>query len=176
MTRDTGLAAVALMVAVGALTTLSAQSQGNKYSATLVPGQEVPALSTPATGKIVIDIDEDAGEINYELSFTGITDVRQAHIHFGQPAVSGGIMLWLCKTATNPGPTGNTLPTCPANGGAVSGTLASGDVLAVQRLSAGDFANAVAQIRNGLAYANVHTGVSPGGEIRGQLQPGGAHK
>jgi len=154
----------------------SAQSSGNKYSATLTPGQEVPSLSTPGTGSITVVIDEAAEEISYELSYSGLEDVRQAHIHFGQPGVSAGIMLWLCKTATNPGPAGNTLPTCPAEAGSVSGTLTDTDVLGVQRLAAGDFINAVKQIRLGLAYANVHTGLSTGGEIRGQLHPGGADK
>ena len=60
----------------------------------------------------------------------------------------------------------------------MSGTLNASDVqgISLQRFSAGDFASAVAQIRNGLAYANVHTGASLGGEIRGQIQQGGGHK
>ena len=39
MTRHTALTVLAVVVTAGALTTLSAQSQGNRYSATLVPGQ-----------------------------------------------------------------------------------------------------------------------------------------
>jgi hypothetical protein len=31
------------------------------------------------------------------------------------------------------------------------------------------------ELRAGVAYANVHTTVSPGGEIRGQIQPGHGH-
>ncbi|MBK5299110.1 MAG: CHRD domain-containing protein [Vicinamibacteria bacterium] len=156
----------------------SAQSQGNRYSATLVPGQENPALSTPAWGTITLNINEAAGEIDYELSYTGLVDVRQAHIHFEKPALNGGIMLWLCKTATNQGPTPGTTPDCPVGSGSASGTLLASNVLgiATQRLAAGDFVAAVAQIRNGLAYANVHTAVSPGGEIRGQITQGGGHK
>ena len=168
------LVAAMVMATAGAL--VSAQSRGNRYSATLVPGQEVPSLSTTGAGSITVVIDDAAKEISYEMSYSGMTDVRQAHIHFGQPGVGGGIMLWLCKTATNPGPAGNTLPICPAEEGSVSGTLASADVLAVQRLAAGDFENAAKQIRLGLAYANVHTVASPGGEIRGQLHLGGAQK
>jgi CHRD domain len=181
MTRDTALTALtalAVTVMVGALTTLSAQSQGNRYSATLVPGQENPALSTPGSGTITLDIDEAAGEITYELSYTGLVDVRQSHIHFEKPALNGGIFLWLCKTATNPGPTPGKTPDCPVGSGTVSGTLIASDVqgIANQRFAAGDFAAAVAQIRNGLAYANVHTGASLGGEIRGQIQQGGSHR
>jgi hypothetical protein len=178
MMRGRSMMAVAATLAFGALTTLSAQSQGNTYSATLVPGQENPALSKPGSGTITLDIDEAAGEINYVLTYTGLVDVRQSHIHFEKPAINGGIFLWLCKTATNPGPTPNKTPDCPVGSGSVSGTLLASDVQGVpaQRLVAGDFASAVAQIRNGLAYANVHTGENPGGEIRGQIQQGGGHK
>jgi hypothetical protein len=178
MTRHTVLTALAVTVMAGALTTLSAQSQGNRYSATLVPGQENPALSTPASGTITLNIDEAAGEISYELSYTGLVDVRQSHIHFEKPALNGGIFLWLCKTTLNPGPTPGKTPECPVGSGTVSGTLNASDVQGIsnQRFVAGDFASAVAQIRNGLAYANVHTALSQGGEIRGQIQQGGSHK
>lgn len=177
MKRDAGMAAVALMIAVGALATLSAQSQGNTYSATLVPGQENPALAAPGVGTIRLDIDEGAGEISYELSYEGLVDVTQGHIHFEKPTNNGGIFLWLCKTAANPGPTPGKTPDCPATGGTVTGTLIASDVqgIANQRLAAGDFASAIAQIRDGLSYANVHTASSPGGQIRGQLIQGGAN-
>ena len=128
MTRHTVLTALAVTVMAGALTTLSAQSQGNRYSATLVPGQENPALSTPASGTITLNIDEAAGEITYELSYTGLVDVRQSHIHFEKPAVNGGIFLWLCKTTINPGPTPGKTPECPVGSGTVSGTLNASDV------------------------------------------------
>lgn len=178
MKRDTGIAAVVMFVAVAASATLSAQGHGKKYSATLVPGQENPALATSASGSITLTIDEGAGEIDYELTYEGLVDVRQAHIHFEKPALNGGIFLWLCKTATNQGPTPGKTPDCPVGSGTVSGTLLPSDVqgIANQRFPAGDFAAAVEQIRNGLAYANVHTLLSPGGEIRGQIQQGNAHK
>jgi hypothetical protein len=181
MTRTalTRLAAAVVITAAGALT-LSAQSQGNRYSATLVPGQENPALSRPdgVEGTITVEIDEAAGEISYELSYTNLVDVLQAHIHFEKLSNNGGIFLWLCKTAANPGPTPGKTPDCPVGSGSVSGTLLASDVQAInnQRLAAGDFVSAVAQIRNGLAYANVHTVLSPGGEIRGQILEGSALK
>ena len=179
MTRTalTRLAAAVVIAAAGALT-LSAQSQGNRYSATLVPGQENPALVSPASGTITLNIDGSADEIEYELSYTGLVDVRQAHIHFEKPALNGGIFLWLCKTATNPGPTPGKTPDCPVGSGSVSGTLLASDVqgIASQRLVAGDFEAAVAQIRDGLAYANVHTGANLGGEIRGQIRQSSALK
>jgi len=62
----------------------------------------------------------------------------------------------------------------------VSGTITSANVLpagAPQQLRAGELAEAIAAMRAGAAYANVHTTVSPGGEIRGQLggQGGGGY-
>ena len=38
-----------------------------------------------------------------------------------------------------------------------------------QQLSAGDLADMLRAMRVGAAYVNVHTAVSPGGEIRGQV-------
>lgn len=174
-----GRLSMALVASVGLSGLVaSAQSQGNRYSATLEPGQENPALAGPGKGRIVLDIDEREGEIDYELSYEGLVDVLQAHIHFEKPGLNGGVMLWLCKTAANPGPTPATTPDCPVGGGTVSGTLLSSDVrgIATQKLTAGDFASAVAQIRNGLAYANVHTAVNTGGQIRGQITQGAATK
>jgi hypothetical protein len=152
-----------------------AQGQGRRYSATLVAAQENPALAAPGVGKIVLDIDERGGEIGYSLSYQGLTDVRQAHIHFEKPALNGGIMLWLCNSPTNQGPTPATTPACPVDGGTVSGALTASDVRGIdaQRLTAGDFATAVHLIRTGFAYANVHTGANPGGQIRGQISQGG---
>jgi len=45
--------------------------------------------------------------------------------------------------------------------------------VATQQILAGDFDEIIALIRAGAAYANVHSNLSPGGEIRGQLRHGG---
>jgi hypothetical protein len=139
----------------------------------------VPAVSSRARGRITLDIDEHVQEIEYELSYSGLqTTVAQAHIHFGQPGVNGGIVLWLCQ-GTSPSPIATT-PACPQNG-TVSGVLRPADVVAItggnvgQQISAGEFAEVVALIRKGLAYANVHTAASGGGEIRGQIRRGFGH-
>lgn len=61
-----------------------------------------------------------------------------AHIHFEKVHVPGDILIWLCQTATNPGPQGT--PICPESGGTVTGTITASSVLAIatQNVTAGD--------------------------------------
>jgi hypothetical protein len=159
---------------------VAAQGGGNSFSAALVGAEETPSVSTAARGSLTLTIDDAQEEISYTLTYDGLQGViQQAHIHFGQPGVAGGIILWLCKTAAAaPNPVNNT-PDCPGQGGTVSGVLEPADVRAAQaaqQLTAGEFKEAVAAIRAGLAYGNVHSSISPTGEIRGQLRAGGGHK
>jgi hypothetical protein len=58
----------------------------------------------------------------------------------------------------------------------VSGVIDAADVIgpAGQGIEAGSFEELVRAMRGGVTYANVHTTPRwPGGEIRGQIQPGG---
>jgi hypothetical protein len=98
--------------------------------------------------------------------------VTQAHIHIAQLGVNGSIVIWLCQTATNVDPTGGS-PQCPQDG-TVTGTITAANVIAGsqagQQLAAGDIQAALTALRAGAAYANVHTSLSTGGEIRGQIR------
>ena len=131
--------------------------------------EEVPVVATAAVGRFEAKIARDQQSITYTLSFSGLQgQVRQAHIHVAQANVNGGIVVWLCGSATNPGPTGTQA--CPQSG-MVAGTIAAGDVQAVgtQQIAAGDLQEVIDALRAGIAYVNVHTDLSPGGEIRGQV-------
>jgi hypothetical protein len=143
----------------------------NRIVANLQSETEVPSVMSKAHGRFEAEIDDDS--VEYELFFEDLEGVvTQSHIHIGQPNVNGGIMVWLCKTATNPGPASFTGPTCPAApGGTVTGTIKPTDVLAVttQGIQLGDWADFVQSLKKELAYANVHSTMSPGGEIRGQV-------
>ena len=133
--------------------------------------QEVPVVSTVAKGRFKASVDDRSSAIHYELSYSGLEGtVTQAHIHLGQHSVNGGIMVWLCQTSTNADPTG-LAPTCPQSG-TVSGMLQASNVIgpAGQGIDALQFAEVVAAIRAGVAYANVHSSKFPGGEIRAQLR------
>ena len=167
--RPIPAAALAATVLIGVAASVSAHDDG--IDARLKGFQEVPAVSTVAKGRFKATVDHKSGAIHYELSYSGLEGtVTQAHIHIGQRDVNGGIMVFLCQTATNPDPTG-LAPTCPQSG-TVTGLLQAGNVIgpAAQGIAVAEFAEVLAAVRGGVAYANVHSSKFPGGEIRAQLR------
>lgn len=166
--RTAVLALLAGAVAVLAVASYAtAQSGKQNVDETLIGYLEVPAISTGASGSFEATIEDET--LSYRLSYSGLEgSVTQSHIHFGQRSVNGGISIWLCGTAALPGPAGT--PTCPASG-TVTRTVGPADVVgpAGQGIAAGEFDEIVAALREGRAYANVHSSMFPGGEIRAQL-------
>jgi hypothetical protein len=132
--------------------------------------QEVPVVSTVGTGEFRGKIDKDTGEIDYEFSYSGMQGmVTQAHIHLAQRGVNGGIVVWLCRT-TQAAPEGT--PLCGSPDFESSGRITAASVVAAnpgQQFAAGELAELGKALRAGVAYVNVHTDLSPGGEIRGQI-------
>jgi hypothetical protein len=159
----------------------AAFADGDKFRMNLIGYQEVPAVSTVATGQFEAEISRDEQFIDYELTYSGLQgNVTQSHIHFGQRSVNGGISIWLCQTSTNPAPAAvaATTPVCPQSG-TVTGTISAVNVVGpggAQQLGAGELAEIIAAIRAGVAYVNVHTSISPGGEIRGQFRGDRGHR
>jgi hypothetical protein len=154
------------------------QAQSGPLRAFLQGYEEVPSVATRASGTFEARVARDSQSVDFTLEYSGLQGtVTQAHIHFAQKSVNGHIVVWLCGTATNPGPA-NT-QTCPAGGGTVSGTFTAANVLpstgtsAGQQLAAGDLARFIDAMESGVAYVNVHTSLSPGGEIRGQVSARG---
>ena len=144
--------------------------------ATLIGYQEVPSVSTVAGGKFKANINEDNTEVEYELSYSNLEGaVQQAHIHFGQTGVNGGITVFLCTNLGN-GPAG-TQP-CPAAPATITGTITaadiSPDILATvnaraQGMGTGEFDEFLEALSAGKLYVNVHSETFLGGEIRSQL-------
>src|SRR4051794_16230609 len=86
-----------LIFALAGLLGTAAGVQQNDFQANLIGFREVPANSTVASGKFKAEIINDT-TIAYELTYSGLEGtVTQAHIHFGQRFVAGGISLWLCQ-------------------------------------------------------------------------------
>jgi hypothetical protein len=154
---------------VAALLAVSAPAQAQSLFVPLSGYNEVPAVSSEAQGTFRAHVDPRAGHIAYELAYDGLEGaVTQAHLHLGQHDVNGGVIAFLCDSATNPDPTGGA-PRCPVSG-AVRGLLTPANVVGptAQGLSPGEFAELAAAIRAGVVYINVHSTRFPGGELRGQ--------
>jgi hypothetical protein len=153
------------------LLALPATAHATFFQANLDGYQEVPSVATRAQGLFEARSNSSRTEVEYSLTFSNMqAPVTQAHIHFAQTSVNGPIIIWLCGSATNPGPAGT--PACPQGRGTVSGIFTSAHVLAspaTQQLEAGEIEAFVEAMRASSAYVNVHTSASPGGEIRGQI-------
>jgi hypothetical protein len=130
---------VALGASVGAyaLTTNHRTPQAEELSGYF----EVAPNASPGSGSFRLRIDEAAQKITYRLTYSGLeAPAVVAHIHFGQPDVNGGVMVF----ADVVGP-------------------------AVQGIDPGSFDEAVQVIRDGMTYVNVHSEKYPAGEIRAPL-------
>jgi hypothetical protein len=190
------LAVASLGVAVGFAVSAVADDDHNQdrqkrvFRAELVGFSEVPSVSTAAHGRFYAVLNKEETELTYWLSFSDLTaDVSQAHIHFGQHHTNGGIVVWLCE-GTLQGPAAST----PACGGPrttaapVTRVITAAEVVGLgvgtlnQGIGLNEFAELIAAMRAGAAYANVHSGAVvtttppspnvgfPGGEIRGQIR------
>jgi hypothetical protein len=169
------VSAAALVLASGSALADKGGSDDRQVRARLGGFQEVPVVSTGGSGEFKGKISKQTGEIEYEFSYADMQGtVLQAHIHLGQRGVNGGIMVWLCQSATNPAPAAvaATTPVCSSPAFASSGVITANSVVGpggAQQLGAGELAELVAALRAGVAYVNVHTNLSAGGEIRGQV-------
>src|SRR5258708_2171598 len=157
-----GLAVTSLIYA-GAV---GADDERHRVNATLSGFQETPStLSSPGSGRFTAKIDDDAQTIDYKLSFEGLeAPAFVAHIHLGARATTGVVSAFLCG--------GGNKPAGPPGGGTATGTITPAALIrpAAQGIAPGQFAKVIRAIRNGAVYANVHSTLRPGGEIRGQLR------
>ena len=146
-------AAVALMAVPGAVSAVDPTQPA--YGGQLTGAQEVPAVATTATGQGTAVVSADGSTITYIVTYSGLSGTANAaHIHTGAAGVAGGVILPL---AVGPSP--------------MSGTLTAADFSASGAVTT--FAQAVAAIRAGTTYFNLHTSAYPGGEIRGQIMAAG---
>jgi hypothetical protein len=112
------------------------------FYATLTGTQETPPVTTAATGVGRFVFNPDTRALSGTVNTTGVTGTA-AHLHTAAIGVAGPV-------------------TIPLNGGPSDWSVPAGTVLTESQASA---------LTGGLLYANVHSAVNPGGEIRGQLFP-----
>jgi hypothetical protein len=144
--------------------------------AALQPRQEVPALSGFGSGTLEGELSGDLQSFTWTLTYSGVNSgVTQAHIHIGQTGVNGGIMVFFCSNLGN-GPAGT--PSCPTNGGTLSGTFTAANIIGptAQGVEPNNFFEFQRALRQGVAYANVHSVQYPGGELRGQIKVNPDHQ
>ncbi|MHC5066156.1 MAG: CHRD domain-containing protein [Planctomycetota bacterium] len=104
--------------------------------------QEVPPVITPAIGQATVSLRPDR-RLDYDVQTVGLFGATAAHIHSAPPGING-----------------------PVAHGLVGGPMAwMGTTNPLTPLE-------VAQLNSAMLYVNAHTGINPGGEIRGQLFPG----
>ncbi len=146
-------------------------SGGSSFRAALSGYQEVPAVSTSASGEFKARL--KGGVVQWRLSYSNLeAAVQQAHVHFGQAAVNGGVSAFLCSNL--PGaPVG--VQSCPAAPATITGTIEAEDVVGPvdQGIEPGALDELLAAMRAGVTYANVHSEKFPNGEMRGQIDPHG---
>jgi hypothetical protein len=136
------------------------------FSATLSGANEVPAVTTPATGTATFSV--SGNQITYTINATNLQNAILSHIHLAPAGQNGLVRLNLCGT-------GAPEPACTSGTGVVAtgtnGTTVGGPPITFEEL--------LSAMRTGGAYVNVHTsaadctpgapGCNPGGEIRGQI-------
>src|SRR5688572_9819216 len=155
------LAGSVALLLVGAVVTVASARNGNgkaHVKAELEGFQEVPSISTKASGEIKVKV--NGSSIKYELRYRDFdSTVLFAHIHFGQEGVNGGVAAFLCG--------GNGKPACPQGSGTVTGTITAENVkaIAAQGLAANDIAALIRALKAGYTYANVHSEDFGTGEI-----------
>lgn len=153
-----------------ALTTalVAAPNDTEVFSAQLAGDSEVPPINSPGTASFQMEV---GSTITFTLSYSGLSAAPTlAHLHFAQPSVAGGVMIFLCG--------GGGQPACPATtSGTITGTITGANVVGptAQGIAAGDLTSALEAVRDGESYANMHTSNFPSGEIRGQVHRGKGH-
>lgn len=138
---------LALVLAVG-----STDAQSGSYNVTLTGAEEVPPVTTTATGSLQATVAGDA--INYTLTASG-EGLTMAHFHVGAPGVNGPVVAFLFG---------------PNNDGVASinetGTVTVDDLVGPL---AGDWEGFLEALDGGQIYVNVHSLEYPAGVVRAQL-------
>src|SRR4029453_15374385 len=117
-TKNIGFWAIAAVMA-NLLAAPIANSQTERFSASLSGENEVPPINTAGTGAFRMTIQDT---ISFSLTFSGLSSsLTVAHLHFAPGKVAGGVMIFLCG--------GGGQPDCPAAvEGTITGTITAANV------------------------------------------------
>jgi hypothetical protein len=165
MRRFAGVAFTAVV-----LLALTAGAHAETRQAFLNAFQEVSVVSTSGRGQFRADIAADETSFEFELSSQDIQGtVTMAHIHVAQPDVAGAIVIHFCGSGGK--------AACPASPATLTGTITAADVVASANvgrvnslIAATELQEVIALMRQRSTYVNVHSSLSPGGEVRGNIR------
>jgi hypothetical protein len=132
---------------------------GATYTADLGGGNEIPALTTAASGTLTLTVAADRSSVDYVLTVNTIIGLTVARLHEGQAGATGATIF--------------TIYNGPTKSGLYSGTIAKGSFTAADLLGplkGKTIDDLVGLIGAGSLYLNVGTQAHIHGEIRGQLQ------
>lgn len=132
------------------------------FTADLSGAGETPAVPSPGTGFGTFTVNDAKDAIAFTITYQDLLapiNPGGGHIHVGGPTAAGPVILPF------PGlPVGTTF-------GSFSGILTAANLTPAGGITT--FDQAVDALINGNTYANLHTQMFPGGEIRGQILPQG---
>ncbi|HSU42702.1 MAG TPA: CHRD domain-containing protein, partial [Casimicrobiaceae bacterium] len=100
------------------------EENGTTFATKLVGYEETPlTLNSPGSGSFRATVNAAGTAIDYTLSYTPLSSaITQSHIHFGRPATTGQIVLFLCTNLAPPA--GVPMPqACPPGPATITGTL-----------------------------------------------------
>jgi len=146
---------VAALVAVGSCSDDVGPTTNERFVATLSGANEVPAVTTTATGTAEFTVFNGLPGIFFKVDVKGpfADSVILAHIHGPADPTGNAAVIVNLFLGPNAGP-------------AITGTLAEGVLPTPSRIT---FDSVLVLLRAGKAYVNVHTKTNGGGEIRGQI-------
>jgi CHRD domain len=137
-------------------------AQNEKFKAKLKANNEVPPVTSAATGKAKFKVKNDM--ITSNINITGMTDVTMAHIHAGIEGQNGEPVVDLLKTGNQNKTGGGIIIKGQIKASDLQGPMA-GKTLQDLQTAMGDEK----------AYVNIHTSKNPNGEIRGQIKISGGN-
>jgi CHRD domain-containing protein len=190
-----GFAVVLLLISLAANTSSLAfgqpqqqLQQQKQFVAKLSGENEVPPVSTAATGTANFTVSPNEQSLRYTLTVHNISGVTDADIHWGTAYQDGPVVISLFNSST---------PTDKVNGILAKGTITSSDIkdnmtskpgfmeivakgtmtskpsiIHVQGV-VGSVSDLIILLTSSDAYVSIHTQMHNNGEIRGQIGPVG---
>jgi len=139
--KNKWIAAIAVAGAISLMASCQTMSMGGSEQVSLTGANEVPPVTTSASGSGTVTIKDDHS-VAAKITATGMT-ATAAHIHEAAAGQNGPVIVPFTKTSDN---------TFEAPAGA--------------KLTDAQYAS----YKAGKLYVNVHSAQHPGGEIRAQLK------